>query len=320
MIGNLQRFKKFTLSHTWDTTWYIETMALSPDGTILAYSEFDDWTFDDSGVSVYDLKTGRSICYFDTGDGLSYVCPIAISPNKRNIFWNTGYEIVVGDIITKKEIHVFQDSAGSITVSPDGQTLVCFSPEIAKMFDVETGQTISIITSPSEAEKFIATSSDGEIIISQLNNTIALYNLRSRQQISRLTITLRDLKTGKELRSFKALTKPFKALTLTPDKQTLITINSNDTITHWNANTGKEINTFEWRWHSVRAISSDSSVMVTSGKNGIIIWDLSSGKKLHVLPKDEVHSLVISANNQTIAYIKPRGGYGGYFVKVWQAL
>ncbi|PSM48048.1 hypothetical protein C7Y66_16695 [Chroococcidiopsis sp. CCALA 051] len=295
-------------------------MALSADGTVLAYSEFDDWTFDDSGIGVYDLKSGESIGGFDTGDGFSRVGKIALSPNKRHLFWNTGYEIVVGDIITKKEIHAFQDSAGLITVIPDGQTLVCFSPEIAKMFDVETGQTISIITSPSEAEKFIATSSDGEIIISQLNNTIALWNLRSRQQISRLTITLRDLKTGKELRSFKALTKPFKALTLTPAKQTLITINSNDTITHWGIKTGKEINTFEWRLHPIEAISSDSSVMVTSGKNGIIIWDLSSGNKLHSLPKDEIHYLVISANNQTIAYIKPRGGYGGYFVKVWQAL
>jgi len=149
-------------------------MALSPDGTILAYSIFDDWTFDDSGISVYDLKTGKSICYFDTGDGLSYVCPIAISSNNKHLFWNTGYEIVVGDIIAKKEIHAFQDTAGSITISPDGQTLVCFSPELAKMIDVETGETISIIRSPSEAEKFIATSSDGEIIISQLDNAIAL--------------------------------------------------------------------------------------------------------------------------------------------------
>lgn len=319
MIGNFQHFKKFTLSYTWETTWCIETMALSSDGKILAYSEFDDWTFDDSGVSVYDLKTGRSICYFDTGDGLSYVCPIAISSNNRYLFWNTGYEIVVGDIIAKKELHTFQDSAGSITVSLDGQTLVCFSPEIAKMFDVETGQTISIIKSPSEAEKFIITSSDREIIISQSGNAIALWDLRSGQQIGYLTITLRDLRTGKELRSFKALTKPVKCLALSADKQTLMTINSNDTITYWDIKTGKETKTFEWRYHPIKAISADSSVMITSGKDGIIIWDLFSGKKLHVLPKDTVHDLVISANNQTIAYITPRGGYGGYFVKVWQA-
>ncbi|NHC37923.1 hypothetical protein [Scytonema millei] len=60
--------------------------------------------------------------------------------------------------------------------------------------------------------------------------------------------------------------------------------------------------------------------MITSSKDGIIIRDLSSGKKLNFLPKDEVESLIISANNQTIAYNKFRGGYGGYFVKVWQAL
>jgi len=59
--------------------------------------------------------------------------------------------------------------------------------------------------------------------------------------------------------------------------------------------------------------------MITSGKD-VIIWNLSSGKKLHSLPKDEVNYLVISANNQTIAYNKFRGGYGGYFVKVWQAI
>ena len=319
MTGNFQHFIKFTLFHTWETTWCIETMALSPDGTILAYSEFDDWTFDDSGISVYDLKTGKAICYFDTGDGWSYVCPIAISSNNRHLFWNTGYEIVVGDLNTGKEFHTFQDSAGSITVSPDGQTLVCFSPEIAKMFDVETGQTISVITSSSEAEKFITTSSDGKIIISQLDNAIALWDLRSGQQIQRLTITLRDLKTGKELRSFKALTKPVKFLTLSSDKQTLITINSNDTITHWDIKTGKETHTIEWRYNPLEAISADSTVMITSSKDGIIIWDLFSGKKLHVLPKDEVDSLIISANNRTIAYTTYRGGYGGDIVKVWQA-
>ncbi|WP_181824168.1 hypothetical protein [Chroococcidiopsis thermalis] len=44
--------------------------------------------------------------------------------------------------------------------------------------------------------------------------------------------------------------------------------------------------------------------------------------KLIVSRLSEIYldSLVISANKQTIAYIKPRGGYGGYFVKVWQAL
>lgn len=147
-----------------------------------------------------------------------------------------------------------------------------------------------------------------------------MWDLRSGQQICHFTITLRDFKTGKQLRSFKALSAPVKFLTLSADKQTLITINFNDTITHWDIKTGQETNTFEWRWYNLLvAISADSSVIITCGKDGIIIWDLSNGKKLHVLPKDAANSLVISANNQTIAYTKPRGGYGGDIVKVWQA-
>ncbi|NHC37922.1 WD40 repeat domain-containing protein [Scytonema millei] len=139
MAGNFQHFKKFTLSHTWETTWCIASMALSPDGTILVYSEFDDWTFKDSGFDVFDLTIGQQVCYFDTGRIRGYGRSFALSPNGRKIVWRSGNTITVGDLTIGKGIRTFQDSAGSIAVSPDGKSIICFSPEIAKMFDVETG-------------------------------------------------------------------------------------------------------------------------------------------------------------------------------------
>lgn len=324
MTGNFQHFKKFALARTWETTYCITSMALSPDGKVLAYSEFDDWTFKDSGFNVFDLIIGQQICYFDTGRIRDYGRSFALSPSGREIVWSRGSRIMVGDLTTEKIRTIYPNSLGKqvlnpILISPNGQRVICFSEKVVNALDLATGQTIDTLQASSELIKFVATSSDGEIIISQSGNAIAFWDSRSGQQIGHFTIILRDSRTGKELRSFKALTKPVKCLTLSPDRQTLIPINFNDAITHWDIKTGKETKTFEWRYHPVEAISANSSVMITSGKDGIIIWALSNGKKLHVLPKDAVNSLVISANDRTIAYTKHRGGYGGYIVKVWQA-
>jgi len=127
MTGNFQHFRKFALSHTWDTTYCITSMALSLDGTILAYSEFDDWTFKDSGITVFNLVTGQEICYFDTGRIRSYGRSVLISPNRREIVWSRGSRITLGDLTTGEEVRTINSSFLNkqilypIIISSDGQ-------------------------------------------------------------------------------------------------------------------------------------------------------------------------------------------------------
>ena len=106
-IHSWNPYQDFQCYYTWETTWLITSMVLSCDGTILAYSAIDDWTFKDSWLSVFDVKTKQHICRFNTGNGFYYAHPIAISPNEREIFWSTGDEITVGDLTTGKKFAPF---------------------------------------------------------------------------------------------------------------------------------------------------------------------------------------------------------------------
>ncbi|GAX43098.1 hypothetical protein NIES4075_41100 [Tolypothrix sp. NIES-4075] len=60
----MEQYKKFQCVHILKTR-FITSMALSPDGTIFACGQTDNYTCKDQWISVFDLNTGQRIRTFN---------------------------------------------------------------------------------------------------------------------------------------------------------------------------------------------------------------------------------------------------------------
>jgi COMPASS component SWD3 len=163
----------------------------------------------------------------------------------------------------------------------------------------------------------IAISADGKIMISGGNDRV---------------ITLRNLKTGKIIRSFTGHSGSIYGLSLSPDGQTLVSSSRDTTLKIWHLHTINTyssnstnrligdglINTLVGHSSSINAVKiSPNGQIIASGSedNTIKIWDLNSGVCLATLEGHEagVRAIAISPDGQLLI-----SGSADHTIKLWQ--
>ncbi len=202
----------------------------------------------------------------------------------------------------------------SLTISPDGQTLVSGSTLVGdswdstiKIWDLCTGQLRRTLTGHSGWVISLAISPDGQTLVSgSEDNTIKIWHLSTGQ-------LLRTLTSGSY---YKA-----SSLAISPDGQTLVSgsASSGDSpkITIWHLSTGRQLRTLTGQYRGVTslAISPDGQTLASGSWDSTIkIWDLSTGRELRTLTGHSgwVDSLVISPDGQTLV------SSNGQMIKIWQ--
>jgi WD40 repeat protein len=199
----------------------------------------------------------------------------------------------------------------SLAFSPDGKTLLSSSNDkTVRLWDVQTGQLLHLLTGHRDRVKCAGISPDGQILLS--GSTDATVKAWDCSQLPAKK-TGDSKKTGDCRYTIKASSK---ALTLVqtlpvnpnPDRSCFATGAEHGKISLWNLKTGEWIRTIQAHQSPVLtlAFSSDGRMLASGGQNSTIkLWDLDSGTEqpVYVIPHahlSQVLSLAISSQTQTL--------------------
>lgn len=278
---------------------WVNSAIITPDGaTVISGSS-------DKTIKLWDIKTAKEIRTFGKGhfDGVS---ALAISADGKT-FLSGSYDstIKVWDIKTGKEIRTLKghsDTIESLAISSDGNTLVSGAWDTTiKLWDIKTGKLLRTFGKPirklqlsslpknppsgtiitdAGSPTTIAISPDGNTIVSASNSNIQLW----------------DIKTGQQIHNIEGHRNWFYFVAMTPDNQTLVSLNSDASINLWNVRTKKKIRSIKDSWVRSVAISPDGNTLVSGGwgDKALKLWDIHTGKLIRTFEDNGVNSVAIS--------------------------
>jgi WD40 repeat protein len=163
----------------------------------------------------------------------------------------------------------------SVAFSPDGSTALSGSEDrTLKLWNIATGDLIRTFTGHGDGVHSVAFSPDGRTALSG-----------SEDQ----TMKLWDVPTGREIRTFTAHPHPVSAVAFSPDGRSALgggyaTLTDSDiTLRLWDIVTGKLVRSFASDWVTSIAFSPDGrSAMCGNFRGGLWVWEVASGKRLHL--------------------------------------
>ena len=115
-------------------------------------------------------------------------------------------------------------------------------------------------------------------------------------------IKLWDLKSRKFIKHLKAHSQIITDLVFTPDGQGLISSSEDKTIKIWDIVNSQQVATFKGHNYSVKAIAihPEGRILVSGARDGIKLWDLSTGE---LLTTPDINNSKISGWEQPITDI-----------------
>jgi serine/threonine protein kinase len=266
----------------------VTSVAISPDGTILASASVDGM------LKLWNLVTSREIRTLDANSGSLYAVTIT-SDGKTLASGNGQKTIQLWNLATGQQIRTLKghtSSIKSVAITPNGQILVSGSFDGSiKLWNMTTGKAIRTLQGHSQEVKSVAISSNGQTLASgSADDSIKLWNLI----------------TGQEVRTLLGHFSSVNSVAISPDGVTLASGSVDKSIKLWNLATGKEIRTLRGHSYAVNTIcfSTDGKILASGGAdNTIKLWELSTGKEIRILQghTKEVTSVAINPNGKTLA-------------------
>ena len=205
----------------------------------------------------------------------------------------------------------------SIAFGSDGKTLLSGSNDkTARLWDLQTGQLLHLLTGHRKRVKCVGFSPDGETMLScSPDGQIKAWD---KAQLS-------DKKTGDCHYTIKATSKSISLvnslpISPTPDRAYFATGAEHGKVSLWNLQTGQWIRTLKAHSSPVLAatFNSDGKLLATGSQNSTIkLWDLDkqTNNPLYSLPHahlSQVLSLSISDRHQTLV-----SGGADRTIKLW---
>ncbi len=287
---------------SWATEHWTQTMALSPDGTLLATAGQRD-TKGGGGPMLQLWNVQLAAPIRDITVELAAVDRVAFSPNGHLIMARCSGDkrspsiTGVWLVDSGQCIGTWNDSHG-VVFSPDSRWLAAIDSDQIELFDIEMQQSMATLRSDAAQVLAIQFSPDGSHLASAWDDhSVNIWNVETRQIIS----TLRGHKGRVE------------RLLFSPDGQGLLTSGPSET-QFWNL-AGNTLRFTIPHGNCPLAFTPDGRTLI-SAPDEVYFWQVATGDELLVYPRYgyDSRSLAVSSDGNSVAHA---GGNRDETAGVW---
>ncbi len=271
---------------------YLSSVAVSPDGKMLASGSFDQT------VKLWDVETGQML---DTLTGhTKAVYSVAFSPDGKTLASaSVDNTVILWDLATKEPKTTFTARANCVAFCGDGKTLAASTMDgTVMLWDLAGSELKTTLRTPIWSLTF---SPDGK--------TLALGGMEGNVQ-------LWDALGEKQRQTFTAHTGIVCSVAFSPDGTILATSSKDGTVKLWDAATGKQRAALKGHTHEVHhvAFSPDGKILASASEDKTLkLWDAETGKELTTLTGHTagLWSLALTPDGKTLA------SAGDKTIKLW---
>ena len=216
---------------------YVKSVAISPDGKLIASSGFD------GTIKLWSFNSGQELKTMKVEKGSS-INSLVFSPDGKILASCTGNKINFWGMPAGKEIKTFQNGCSAMTPErtiaflPDGQTLAVLNSESVKLISIDSGKELRKIEQSSTFET-LAISPNGKTIAWGSDSLIKIWNIENQQDIKVLS--------GHE--------SGIHSLAFSPDGKTLASGSNDNDIKFWSLQDGIEFKTLNGHSSSVSSVT-----------------------------------------------------------------
>ncbi|MGE0023758.1 MAG: hypothetical protein AB7S70_09035, partial [Hyphomicrobium sp.] len=267
---------------------FVRSAVFSPDGRMIATAA------DDAVAKVWEVTAQREVASSDATPGQSQ-----------------------GPGVESKELARFEGHMGAVwsaTFSRDGKQLVTSSADFtARVWRVESGETLPKLSHPSASLWTIAFSKDGtKVVTSGSDGKARIWDSETRTLVRELeghadsavtaafsddgswiltasndgTVRIWNAATGAEKTRLASDTASVQMAVFSPDASRVLTASADQVIRLWDVETAKEVARLTGHTDAITAavFTRDGARIVTAGSdNTARIWDAATGNELRLL-------------------------------------
>ncbi|MFL6468854.1 MAG: protein kinase domain-containing protein, partial [Pyrinomonadaceae bacterium] len=276
----------------------VESIAFSPNGTMLATGGMDDM------IHLWDATTGEKLKTLSGHSGV--VWSLEFSPDgKRLLSGSADKTARIWDIDSGTVQSTLGGEAQPIsnpTFSKDGKLIFASDSDSIKSWDADSAKESPRSVKTGETEVLFALSRNGKLFA-------------YRSGVS--SIKLIDSSSGRTTALLKGHGGIVTDIKFSADSKLVLTGSVDGTARLWNADTGDDIRTFNGHKDGIYDVtfSPDRKTIATSSHDKTIkIWNLEKGYLLHTLKGhiDAVQALTFSPDGHKVA-----SGGADNLVKLW---